>query len=93
MPSPSSKSAAAIPGRPVDLPLPADVSAASLIRLPAVATACGAGKSTILYWVRQGRFPAPLKFGRYTAWKSSDVAAWCADPAAWAKAHAPEAEA
>lgn len=74
------------------IPLPPDISAASLIRLPAVATACDAGKSTILNWVRQGRFPAPLKLGNYTAWKSADVAAWCADPAGWVKAHASKAE-
>ena len=74
------------------IPLPPDVSAASLIRLPAVAIACDAGKSTILNWVRQGQFPAPLKLGKYTAWKSADVVAWCADPAGWVKAHASKAE-
>ncbi len=88
MSSISGKPVAAVSVKPVNVLLSMDVSAVSLIRLPAVAAICDAGKSTILNWVRQGRFPAPVRFGNYTAWKSSDVAAWCADPAGWAKAHA-----
>lgn len=88
----SSKSTAAVSANPVNVLLSMDVNAVSLIRLPAVAAICDAGKSTILNWVRQGRFPTPVKFGNYTAWKSADVAAWCADPAGWVKAHASKAE-
>ncbi|WP_414640246.1 helix-turn-helix transcriptional regulator [Bordetella sp.] len=88
----SIKSAAAASAKSVNVLLSVDVGAISLIRLPGVAAACGAGKSTILNWVRQGRFPRPVKFGNYTAWKSADVAAWCADPAGWVKAHTSKAE-
>lgn len=67
------------------------ISAASLLRLPAVLAAIGkgggpkgmSGASTVWHWVSTGRFPQPIRFGRVTAWRSADVAQWLADPAAW----------
>jgi predicted DNA-binding transcriptional regulator AlpA len=88
MPYLSSKRATVVSATLAPVLLPSDVKAASLIRLPAVAAVCDAGRSTILNWVRQGRFPAPVRFGNYTAWKSSEVAAWCADPDGWVKTQA-----
>ena len=73
--------------KPLHAPLPPDVSAASFMRVPAVATACGTAKSTIWYWVRTGRFPKPVKFGAITAWRTSDVMAFLSDPEAWRSAH------
>lgn len=69
-------------------PLPPDVNAASLMRVPAVAAACGVSKSAVWTWCRQGRFPQPRRFGRITAWRTSDVMAFLADPAGWQAAHA-----
>lgn len=98
---PSTK--AAIPAvsvipKPKHAPLPPDVSAASLMRMPAVVSATGAAASTIWTWCRQGKFPEPVRFGgmtikrkkgpslqrsTITAWRASDVLAWLADPEAW----------
>lgn len=34
-------------------------------------------KSTVEVWVRQGKFPAPVKLSAtVTAWKNSDIHAW-----------------
>ncbi|WP_269900292.1 helix-turn-helix transcriptional regulator [Paenalcaligenes faecalis] len=53
-------------------------------RLPETAKEVGIAHSTIWLWVRQGRFPAPVKLGpRVTAWRKSDVSQWLADPQAW----------
>lgn len=103
---PSTK--AAIPAvsvisKPKHALLPPDVSAASLMRLPAVVAATGAAASTIWTWCRQGKFPEPVRFGGMTikrkkgpslqraiitAWRASDVLAWLADPEAWRADHA-----
>jgi len=73
--------------KPRHAPLPPDVSAASFMRVPAVAMATGAAISTIWTWARQGKFPEPVRFGRITAWRSSDVTAFLADPAGWRATH------
>jgi predicted DNA-binding transcriptional regulator AlpA len=33
-------------------------------------------RATVWLWVRQGRFPAPTKYGAITLWKRDDVLAW-----------------
>lgn len=33
------------------------------------------GRSTIWRWVAEGRLPAPIRIGRVTAWRRSDIAA------------------
>ena len=33
-------------------------------------------RSTLWLWVRQGRFPQPLKFGAITLWRREDVLEW-----------------
>lgn len=85
---PSTK--AAIPAAPVipkpqHASLPPEVSAASLMRLPAVKAATGASGGSIWTWCRADppKFPAPVRFGRITAWRTADVLAWLADPEAW----------
>lgn len=53
--------------------LPNDV----LLRLPQVLARVPVGKSTLWLWVREGRFPKPIKLGPMTtAWHAADVAAW-----------------
>lgn len=34
------------------------------------------GRSTLWAWVKQGRFPQPIRCGKYTAWRASDVQEW-----------------
>ncbi|EPR30384.1 phage transcriptional regulator, AlpA [Alkalidesulfovibrio alkalitolerans DSM 16529] len=49
-------------------------SPARLLRLPEVLARVPVGKSTIWLWVKQNRFPAPVKIGpRTTAWREDDV--------------------
>lgn len=72
--------------------LPPDVNAVSLMRLPSVVASCGIAKSTVWHLVRQGRFPQPLRFGRITAWRTAEVAAWLADPTTWQAAHRVETQ-
>lgn len=49
----------------------------AFLRLPQVLTRVPVGRSTLWLWVREGRFPKPIKLGPMTtAWKSSDVDAW-----------------
>lgn len=76
---------------PTKAALPPDVNAVSLMRLPAVVTSCGIAKSTVWHLVRQGRFPQPMRFGRITAWRAADIAAWLTDPAAWQAVHSKDA--
>lgn len=40
------------------------------------------GKSTLWAWVRQGRFPKPVKLSQtITAWKAEDIRAYLENPA------------
>ncbi|UXZ05542.1 helix-turn-helix transcriptional regulator [Moraxella nasicaprae] len=42
------------------------------------------GKSTVWAWVKQGKFPPPIKFGTHcTAWKNSDILSWLDNPNGW----------
>ena len=45
-----------------------------LLRLPAVVAATGLPKSTLYFYVRAGRFPAPVRIGaRAVAWPAAAV--------------------
>lgn len=47
-------------------------------------------ESTLWLRVRQGRFPAPERFGaRCTRWRVELIREYLADPRAWETAHAP----
>lgn len=47
------------------------------------------GRSSLFARVRDGRFPAPEKFGlRCTRWRVEEIRAYLADPVAWEAAHA-----
>ncbi len=55
-------------------------SSSALFRLCALARYVSAGKSTIMGWVRDGKFPAPLQLSPgVVAWLRSDVDAWLAE--------------
>lgn len=71
MPTEAQRHAAAINSRePFHL-------ADSLLRLPHVLARVPVGRSTLWAWVREGRFPKPIKIGpQTTAWRASDVSAW-----------------
>lgn len=48
-----------------------------LLRIEAVMDRVGLGRSSIHQRVRDGAFPAPLKFSRrHSAWKESSIDAW-----------------
>lgn len=49
----------------------------SLLRLPQVAEITGLGKSTVWLWVKEGKFPKPIKLSpRVTVWKLSELEDW-----------------
>lgn len=57
-----------------------DNASSALFRLCALAKYVSAGKSTIMGWVRDGKFPAPLQLSPgVVAWLRSDVDAWLAE--------------
>jgi prophage regulatory protein len=66
-----------------------DVAAATLptvgyARLPKICAVTGLGRSTIWAWVRQERFPKPIKLSsRASAWRVEDINEWLANPQAW----------
>ena len=48
-----------------------------VIRLPEVARRCGVAKITIQKWVKQGKFPKPLKLATHAiGWRESTVDEW-----------------
>ncbi|MGH8424315.1 MAG: helix-turn-helix transcriptional regulator [Pseudomonas fluorescens] len=47
------------------------------MRLPAVRGACGLSRASIYQWIRDGRFPAPIKLGAHiSVWDSLAISAW-----------------
>jgi len=53
------------------------MSQGRLIRLPEVVEKVGLGKSTVWLWVKQHKFPKPIKLSaRVTVWKESDINKW-----------------
>ena len=48
-----------------------------LVRLPEVTRFTGADKATIYNWMKDGKFPRPLRLGRRAvAWAYSDLKKW-----------------
>jgi prophage regulatory protein len=48
-----------------------------LLRLPAVLTRVGWGRSTLYAKIKSGEFPSPIRLGpRSVAWPSFEVDAW-----------------
>ena len=63
----------------IPLPLPAinQHIADPVLKLPRVQELTSLPVSTLYAWVKQGRFPAPVKLGvRSVAWRLSDVQGW-----------------
>jgi prophage regulatory protein len=53
------------------------LNAQRVLRLSEVITMVGLGRSSIYRYVREGRFPAPIRVGeRSVRWKLADVLAW-----------------
>jgi len=48
-----------------------------LLRRPEVEARTGLSRSTIYLWLKQGKFPKPVKIGaRVVAWRDRDIADW-----------------
>jgi prophage regulatory protein len=53
--------------------------ASKVLRLPGVLAAVGLKKSTVYKWIREGRFPAPVRLGENSVgWREADIEAWLA---------------
>jgi len=50
-----------------------------LLRIKQVSERLNIAKSTIWLWVKNNRFPKPMKAGRCTFWKMSDIQRWIAE--------------
>lgn len=51
-----------------------------LLRLPDVLNMMGIQRGTVYAWVRQGKFPPPIKIGaRASAWRLDEVEQWVED--------------
>ena len=49
----------------------------SFLRLSAVMKITAIARSTIWLWVKEGKFPQPIKLSpRVTVWKESDIQDW-----------------
>lgn len=48
----------------------------ALLTAATVADLCGCRPNTVRDWVRQGRFPKPLRMGRNTRWRAQVVTEW-----------------
>ncbi len=51
----------------------------TLMPITDVCAATGYKKPTIYEWMRDGKFPRPVKIGRSVRWPSSEVDAWIKD--------------
>lgn len=51
-----------------------------ILRLPAVTSRVGAGRSTVYSWMEKGLFPRPIVLGpRMVGWREGDIDRWIAD--------------
>jgi len=49
----------------------------TLVRIPKVMEKTGVARSTIWLWVKEKKFPSPIKLSeRVTVWKLSDIEDW-----------------
>jgi len=52
----------------------------SLMRLPYVLNRTGIKKATLWLWIKEGKFPKPVKLGiKSVAWASNEIDAWIQD--------------
>ncbi len=51
----------------------------SLMRIDQVCAVIGYKKPTIYQWIREGKFPRPIKIGRSARWPSDVVDSWIND--------------
>ncbi len=74
-------------GRLQVVELPANFPKEGYVRLLQILSPRGplpVGKTTLWQWVRDGKFPRPVKLStRVTAWRAEDVQAFLADPNQW----------
>lgn len=52
------------------------MNAPRLIRLPELTQHLGIGKTKLYAMIKTGEFPAPVKIGKVSAWKSTVVERW-----------------
>lgn len=59
-------------------PLPSEATLPPLCRISDLLPVLPIKRSTVWLWVRQGRFPAPVRpFGSFcTVWKREEILAW-----------------
>lgn len=56
------------------------MSKLKLLRVNELSHDLSMGKSTIWAWVKEGKFPKPIKISpRMTVWSSADIEAWLAN--------------
>lgn len=47
-----------------------------LLRLPDVCATVGVGTTKIYAMIKDGQFPAPVKLGRASRWRQSEITGW-----------------
>lgn len=47
-----------------------------LVRINEILPVVPIKRATVWLWVRQGRFPQPVKRGGFTWWRRDDICAW-----------------
>lgn len=58
-------------------PEPMTTNGGAFLRLPQILSRIPVARSTLWTWVREGRFPKPVKLGPMTtAWREADVNQW-----------------
>jgi prophage regulatory protein len=51
-----------------------------ILRMPAVCEKIGIAKPTLFVWIRNGKFPKPIKLSvRATGWRESDIDQWISE--------------
>lgn len=64
-------------GNPAPAAMPSEINLPQLCRIAHLLPILPIGRSTIWLWVRQGRFPEPIKLGSgVTVWRRDDVLLW-----------------
>ncbi len=64
-------------GNPAPAAMPSEINLPQLCRIAHLLPILPIGRSTIWLWVRQGRFPEPIKLGSgVTVWRRDEVLLW-----------------
>jgi predicted DNA-binding transcriptional regulator AlpA len=53
------------------------------LALPQVIAVCGMGHSWIYAKLKEGKFPRPVKLGRSSRWRRSEITTWLNNPTSW----------